>query len=188
MEPDGGGGGILGAIGSHVLDLLDFWLGPVAAVGARLTTSIPELPDGDGVLRPVESDDGADLWLTFASGVTGTVSLTTMADRYRGFHWEIHGTEGSLWIDPAGDLFAARRGGDPARLSEPDPLGPDPVLDGSLWACGFVHAARDLRDHLLGKTPAPHLATFTDGWRTQRVLDTARRAAGAAAVLEVPGA
>jgi len=168
------GGGLLGAIGSHVVDHLRWWLGDVASVRARLTTSIAELPSDEGP-RAVETDDGVDLALRFADGAAASVQLTAVAHRYEGFRWEVHGTEGSLWIDPDGTLAIAPRSSD-ERIAVPieDGLGEDPVLDGSLWARGMVLFAGDLHPAVERGVAPGYAATFEDGLATQRVLDAAR--------------
>lgn len=170
------GGGMLGAIGSHIVDSLTWWLGDIAGVRARLTTSITHLPDAEGRPHEVETDDGADLLVRFASGVTGTIGVTAVASRYEGIEWTVHGTEGSLRIRTDGALVVQRHGDDGEEdLSIDDGLGPGPVLDGSQWARGFVLLARRLHTAIAGGTAVDDAATFADGLRTQRVLDAARR-------------
>jgi predicted dehydrogenase len=171
------GGGLWGAIGSHVVDMLRWWLGEVSMVGARLTTSVDRLPDGDGVVREVDADDGADVRLRFASGVAGSISLTSVAHHYEGIRWEVHGRDGSLWIESDGSLHgASREEADRHDLSESDELGRGPILDGSLWARGFCILAGELREALVrdeGERLDP-AARFDDGHRVQMVLDAAR--------------
>ena len=52
------GGGLLGAVGSHQVDLLRYWLGDVAAVTGTAVPVVPErpLPDGSG-RRAVTADE-----------------------------------------------------------------------------------------------------------------------------------
>jgi predicted dehydrogenase len=172
------GGGVLGAVGSHIVDALLWWFGEVRDVQAALATPTPERPDGSGGMRAVDSDDLADLLLGFASGLTGSVSMTTVAHAYEGIRWEMHGTEGSLWLNGDGRLYGARRGwSEREELSLPDGLGPGPILDDSHWARGTVLLARAIRDAIRAGSGVPFAATFADGLRTQRVLDAARRSA-----------
>lgn len=172
------GGGVLGAVGSHIVDSLLWWFGDIRDVQATLATPTPERPDGSGGTRAVDSDDVADLLLGFATGLTGSVSMTTVAHAYEGIRWEMHGTEGSLWLDGDGRLYGAPRGRtEREELSVPDGLGPGPILDDSHWARGTVLLARAIHDAIRSGSTIPFAATFADGLRTQRVLDAARRSA-----------
>jgi len=168
------GGGLLGAIGSHVVDMLRFWLGDVTATRGRLATFARELPDESGRMRPVETDDTCDLWLRMASGALASASMIAVAHVYRGLTWEVHGTAGSLWIEEDGRLFVAERGaGEREDVSLSDALGSEPLLDGTQWARGFVLLARDLAYSIREGVAIPYAATFEDGLATQRVLDAA---------------
>ena len=172
------GGGLLGAIGSHVVDSLLWWFGDVTEVVAALKTAIPARLDANGAVRKVETDDVADLHLTFRSALGASVALTSVAHHYAGFTWEIHGTDGSLWIDSDGRLFAARRDETERHdVSLRDNLGDDDILDGSLWARGFALFAAALGGAIRGEHDLPFAATFADGLRTQRIIDAARLSA-----------
>lgn len=169
------GGGMLGAIGSHIIDMLEWWLGEISHVRARLSTSVAELPDTTGAMREVETDDGADLLVSFKDGGVGTISISAVASAYEGISWEIHGREGTLRVSPGGRLFVRRRSASSEEdLSIDDGLGTEPLLDGSLWARGFVHLARDLAAAIRTGRPIPYAARFANGHRTQRVIDAAR--------------
>jgi predicted dehydrogenase len=86
------GSGALSDIGSHVLDLAEFLCGPVTSVrGAVFATTVAEraLPLGVAVghagaalsdkREPVENEDLATFTATFASGATGTFSVSRVA-------------------------------------------------------------------------------------------------------------
>ncbi len=88
----GPGSGALSDIGSHVVDLAEFVCGPLASVrGAVLATTIAEraLPLGaavghaatalSDVREPVENEDLVTFTATFASGATGTFSVSRVA-------------------------------------------------------------------------------------------------------------
>jgi predicted dehydrogenase len=161
--------------------MLRFWLGEIVHASGHLSTSISSLPTTEGAMRAVETDDACDLSLRFACGAVGSVSLTSVAHAYRGLSWEVHGREGSLWIEEDGRLFVARRGSSEREdASVPDGLGPDPVLDGSQWARGFVLFARDIAQALRDGATVSYAATFEDGLATQRTLDAVRAASASA--------
>ena len=86
------GSGALADIGSHAVDLAEFVCGPIASVrGAVFATTIREraLPLGVSVghagaalsdqREPVENEDLATFTATFASGATGTFSVSRVA-------------------------------------------------------------------------------------------------------------
>ena len=89
----GPGSGALADIGTHLVDVGEFLCGPVAGVrGTVLSTVIPDRPVPLGtavghaagvpvsdVREPVENEDIATFTATFASGATGTFSVSRIA-------------------------------------------------------------------------------------------------------------
>ena len=111
---DQAGSGALGDLLSHVADLLQYLVGPVAEVTA-LTSTIygrrPVLPTGaashfavieDGELGEVENEDYAAALVRFAgdaqgAGAVGTLEASrTVVGPQCGLAFELYGTEGSL--------------------------------------------------------------------------------------------
>jgi predicted dehydrogenase len=91
------GGGVLGAIGSHLFDYL-FWLfGPVRGLCGRLSTTIPTRPDpATAIAQPVDADDTCMLMLELADGTLCQACLSAVTYQGRG-HWlEIYGDQGTL--------------------------------------------------------------------------------------------
>src|SRR5439155_977448 len=94
------GGGILGAQGSHQIDLLRYFLGDVVAVSGATATFSKERPDpGGGGQRAVTSDDFASFSMRFASGAVGTVVNSAVAAHAAGPRTEIWGDDGTLVLD-----------------------------------------------------------------------------------------
>jgi len=50
------GGGVIGALGTHALDMLAWLVGPVASVAALNSVSIRERPDPQGGMAPVDAE------------------------------------------------------------------------------------------------------------------------------------
>jgi predicted dehydrogenase len=173
------GGGLLGAVGSHQIDLLRYWLGEIDAVSGTLETYVKERPAPDGPgRRAVTADDFASFSIRFASGAVGMVLLSVVAAHTRGPRVEVWGDEGSLVIDESDRMWGARRGQDLAELTEPETLTPPEGMKYvPLWGLSFLR----LVDHLVGVTldgtPVAPAATFHDGLAVQRVMDTLRDAA-----------
>jgi predicted dehydrogenase len=180
----GAGGGALGAIGSHAVDALEWLLSTqVSHVSATLVAHVRErLDTASGELRPVTTDDEANLLLHFGDGAvtegaTGVVSLSMVEAGKPEHRIEVFGSEGALMVDGAGALFQARVGGGEWRKVSTDSAPLAAGLRDNEWSRGFtalsreiVAALREGRGHVAGA------ATFDDGHRTQLVLDAARAA------------
>lgn len=178
------GGGILGAIGSHVVDTLRWWIGDVEAVDCRLRTFIGERPDrATGEPRPVEVDDFASMRLATAGGATAEISLSSLDPGPPQHRFEVVGSEATLVLDDEASTLTRLRAGEREDLSLRDPSrGLEGVLD-NVWAPAFVNFAREIVDALLeGRTEVAGAATFRDGARVQAVLDAARRSNASGAV------
>jgi predicted dehydrogenase len=180
----GAGGGTLGAIGSHAVDALQWILGArVSHVSATLTTHVSERRDAEsGEMRRVETDDETDLLLNFADGdaterANGVVSLSMVEAGQPERTIEVFGSEGALRLEGAGALWQSRVGEGLWRKIETDEA---PLAEGmrdNEWSRGFAVFARAIMDALReGRTSVEGAATFTDGHRTQLVLDAARAA------------
>jgi len=173
------GGGLLGAVGSHQVDLLRYWLGEITAVTGTADPVVPErpLPDGAG-RRPVTADEFTTFSLRFRSGAVGTVFLSCVAAHGVGPRIEVWGDEGHLLLDAEDRLWGARRGEDLVELTEPETLAPPPGMEYvSLWGVSFVRLVDHLVQAALEGAPVEPAATFRDGLAVQRVLDGVRRTA-----------
>jgi predicted dehydrogenase len=184
----GMGGGALGAIGSHIVDSLHWLLGAeVARVFCQLSTHIAARPavDGGEEMRPVTTDDAANLLLNFAGGglvaATGATANASMSFVEAGaplHRLEIFGERGALRVEGEGELWHAEVGAGAWRRVEVaggHPVAPDMKDNG--WSRGFTRFAQEIVRALLeGRSTVEEAATFADGHRTQLVLDAARRA------------
>jgi predicted dehydrogenase len=181
------GGGIFADIGSHLIDLSLWWLGPIRRVRCDRWTFTRERPDGGIGLAPVDADDAATCQLEFASGPVGVLNASGLClGRLNHQRIEVYGTRGGVVYEIArpgdvggdqlhvcfGDAQHRIVGMAPARTlpwHAGTPL--DPFLD-------FFQAIHDGR-------PAP--VTFDDAVRVQEILDAAERsAAGGGIWVDVP--
>ncbi|MEA2176126.1 MAG: hypothetical protein QOD00_3718 [Blastocatellia bacterium] len=177
------GGGILGAIGSHAVDGLHWMLGAQASrVFCQLATHVPERPDAlTGEMRRVTSDDEANLVLRFADGeltrgATGTVSMSMIEAGRREHRLEVYGSEGALKLEGAGDLSRASVGDGAWTPVETEAGELAAGMRDNEWSRGFTVFARRIIEALReGRNSVEDAATFDDGYRTQLVLDAARR-------------
>lgn len=173
------GGGLLGAVGSHQIDLLRFWLGDIAEVTGRVETYVGERSH-EGRPRPVTSDDFTSFSMRFTSGAVATVLLSSVASHPDGPRIEIWGNEGSLRLDGQERLSGARRGEDWRDLTEPETITPPPGMKYTpLWGLSFVRFANHVVTAILDGGPVAPAATFADGLQVQKVLDAVRKQTGA---------
>ncbi|MBL1209486.1 Gfo/Idh/MocA family oxidoreductase [Geminocystis sp. GBBB08] len=92
------GGGVLGAIGSHVFDYLNWLFGEVKTISAHLSNAIAQRPDplSNNELKPVTADDTCLITLELKNGTPVQVNLSSVTYQGRG-HWlEIYGEKGTL--------------------------------------------------------------------------------------------
>jgi predicted dehydrogenase len=92
------GGGVLGAIGSHVFDYIHWLFGDIGQISAKLSCAITERPDpsANNQLKPVDADDTALLLLELTDGTPVQVNLSAVTYQGRG-HWvEVYGDAGTL--------------------------------------------------------------------------------------------
>lgn len=177
------GGGVLGALASHMIDGLQWMFGPIDSVNARLETHIKSRPDASGQPKPVTADDFAELWMSLESGAS--VSMTTAVCMPGASRWlmEIAGTQGTLRLDMEDDLIGGRHGEDMAPIHPAHPM-PDPAsfgmqTSGAFSALSPVYLSEIVRAVARGETHVPEAATFEDGVACMRVLDAARRSSKA---------
>ncbi|MBV9773032.1 MAG: Gfo/Idh/MocA family oxidoreductase [Gemmatimonadetes bacterium] len=169
--------GVLSDLGSHVFDLVHWWLGPVTGVSAHLRGFGPPTEDG-----AAPANDSALVTLELASGAHGTVHLSSRAwvdDRTPTQEFTIFGSEGTLEArlarpDAEVRLVTADAGWGvvpvPERLyGGATPDRPTAVFTtGSAGPRAWIEAIREGR---------PATPDFEDGWRAQGVIDAALESA-----------
>lgn len=178
------GGGALGAIGSHAIDSLQWFLGAdVSEVFCQLQTHVKERKDPrTGDMRAVTSDDETNLIFRFAPNgltedATGTasVSMVELPD-YQHFV-ELSGTKAALRVEYRGEVFFAERGTENWRRVENISTGT--AIAGAPdtgFSRGFMEIAPEIVSAIRqGGTEIEHAPTFADGLKIQKVLDAARQ-------------
>ena len=168
------GGGLLGAVGSHLIDLCRYWTGTeVVEVAGGVRTFIHERSDADGVRRDVTADEFVSGVLVLSGGAVATLTLSAVAHHGPGHLGQITGRDGTLLLTGEGRLEIGRSDATLEDISVADDLdGRTPV--NNMWARSFARLARDLVSVISGNAPTGEPAGFRDGWRVQRVLDALR--------------
>lgn len=176
------GGGILGAVGSHLVDLCRFWTeSDVVEVTGGVATFVRERRDDAGVVRPVTADDYASFVLRMASRAVATITLSTAAHHGPGHFAQVTGSEGTLVVTGETKLEIGKAGGPLEDASVADDLW-ERITPNNMWARSFVRLMRDMARVIGGGRPEAMPAGFRDGYAVQRVLDAVR--AGAARPLD----
>ncbi|HEV2529443.1 MAG TPA: Gfo/Idh/MocA family oxidoreductase [Thermomicrobiales bacterium] len=182
------GGGALGAIGTQEIDVLRWWLGEIDSVAGTAATMVERHvhPAGSGMMR-ADADDNFACVLRFASGMIGTVHVTTTAGVESGEEIMISGSEGMLIAQNGGVLLGAKRG--EAEMShievatpEDDALPPEthPTMHGTYRLLRrWVEAIREGEP-----TPSP---SFHDGAKAQEIVDGIRRSGQQARWIDTAG-
>lgn len=177
------GGGIWGALGSHLIDQLRFLTGEeITETHALLHTAVAERPTREGNRAAVTSDDSALAAVRFQSGITGHIFASVVSTE-SALDIVLTGEKGSLKIDMNNRLRFQEEGGSWTDISVS--LTPEEIelnaraerlhLKGtSPFPKGFVCFADAIIKTLqAGEITVKNAATFEDGVRVQRVLDAA---------------
>ena len=176
------GGGALGAIGSHIIDSFNWFLGAeITQVFCQLQTHIKErFSEKNRTMKKVTSDDEANLIVRFADGdltedATGIVSISMV--EYPNYQnvIEFFGTGGAIRVNFRGEIEMAKTGENDWRAVD---AGLGKLVEGVAdtgFSRGFMEFAPKIIDAIReGKTEIEHAATFEDGVKVQKVLDAAR--------------
>lgn len=183
------GGGMLGAIGSHMTDSLHWWLNSrYSEVFANLPIHVPTQTAPDGIVETRTADDAFQVIGKLESGPTVTMDLISAAcQTATNWRLEIFGTSGTLVMVDDNQVYISS--GD-APLEEVE-LGSEITAPPGMPAVaaryynGFNRALDALNDTLVTGTKQPYLADFEDGRATQLVLDAIRLSANEGKKIEI---
>jgi predicted dehydrogenase len=169
------GGGVLGAIGSHQIDLLRWWFGEIESVCGHLKTFVAERPlPGSQKPRRVTTDDFCWFALHFEKGGFAQVQLSAVARHAGQTRLEICGDEGSiLLVDEK--LYAGRMGEPMKEITDLNPLPNVSGMPEGVFPRTFALFAEYLTDCLAQRKPPELAATFYDGMQCQAILDAAKQ-------------
>lgn len=187
LDP-GGGAGAVADLGSHIVGMARFLLGPIVEVGADLEAVVKSRPVAPGASerRTVEVDDVARLLVRFARGCGGTIEASWVATgRKMQLAFELTGSKASLAFtqERLNELLYYRAAGDPRhagfRRIEAGPSHPPYELFCAApgHQLGFndlktIEVAEFLEAIAGGERRGPD---FREGWEIQKVIDAALR-------------
>lgn len=180
------GGSTIADLGSHLIDLAEWMVGPIVEVCAQSATFTTEraAPTGEGRL-PVGIDEASSALVKFAGQARGVLEVArTCARRPCDFTVELNGTRGSIVFDYArlNELRLGRLDDDDRlygmrRIRAEHPSHPYakywwPIGQGVGYGSSFVNFLGDLLESWPDGPWRPDLA---DGLRVQQVCDGMER-------------
>ncbi len=164
------GGGYLGALGSHHIDQLILWGGPIRRVFCALRTLAAEYPDTSPSLAGITADDTFALHVVFENGARGVVDLFGGA-HVRGQSMEVFGSADALAVLDGFRLGRPKADGSYEEVPIPEDLAIEPTPEVSPLA-PFKVKLEMLRAAIQeGKPASPD---FGDAVEIQKVLDAGR--------------
>lgn len=90
-------GGVLQDMAPHIVDMMDYLVGPLAGIYAQTNILYPRRPNVSGEMVPVEAEDLAVMLAKLRNGTVGVIETSKIAtgaeDELR---FEIHGDKGAL--------------------------------------------------------------------------------------------
>ncbi|HRA48969.1 MAG TPA: Gfo/Idh/MocA family oxidoreductase, partial [Thermomicrobiales bacterium] len=173
MEEDKAGG-MLGAIGSHHIDSLRWWMGEIRTASGAVSTMVRKRKAGDSQqMLTVTADDNFAVVLQFANGAIGTIHYSATATHEPPDAIVISGSEGTIVLPADGRLQAGRKGELVADLLIPEryirgaATGPHPLIHPTVYL---------LRQWAVAiRTGTPQSPTFADGFKVQEAIDAIGR-------------
>ena len=164
------GGGFLGALGSHHIDALVHWGGPVRKVFCRLRTLAATAPGVSPAHQAITADDCFTLLLELEEGATAVVDLFG-GSRTRRESIEVFGSDDAVAIEGARQIGRRRTDGTLEEIPIPADLDIPDTPEMPLLAPFRVMVDR-LRDAIRGVAPVG--PSFAEAVLIQMVLDGAR--------------
>jgi predicted dehydrogenase len=174
------GGGFLGALGSHYIDSLRFWLGDVLTAQGHLSTLRPDRTDpATGNIVDSETDDAFSFILTHLNGAVSSMTASMVVSPTVGARLTVMGSKGVLQASQPsanppedGVVFGSNDGSPLKELPTPERLTPftddrDPRLMAFRLFLREFNRAID--------TGAAVTPNFDDGHACQQVMDAVRQ-------------
>ena len=183
------GGGALGAIGSHFLDSIRWWVGDITEISATVSTLKPQRMGSAGNIILADGDDSFVINMKFGNGALGSFAYTAASPVMLGARIIIEGTEGVLVLPQAGVnptstelVYGAKIGQEVTPLPRPSKFDPFPD-DRDRRIPAFRRLVRDFERGLHeGTSFTPN---FADGFAVQAMLDAVRESSATGKAVQV---
>ncbi len=189
LDPDSGGG-VLADLGSHIISIARFLMGPIQSVQGMMDTIHQERAEAPGSsrMRTIRVDDQTRFLARFANGASGTLDASWVAvGRKMQLAFEITGSKGSLAFtqERLNELRFFEGGQKPGREgfkiieSGPAHQGYANFCPAPGHQLGFndlkvIEVSQLLKDFAKKENAWPD---FREGWEIQKVLEAVKRSA-----------
>jgi len=182
------GGGRLGANGSHQVDMVRWWLGPVASVVGEALTVIPNRVDKKtGEAWTATADDVSYFTLKMASGALAQVFMSGVAANNIGNMTQVFGSKGTITLSNEDEkLYFAKAGQSFTDITADDPNASLEGLNKGIWNVSVVAALREFAAAISEGRRLKQGATFFDGLANQQVLDAVRTSTASRRWVDLP--
>lgn len=178
-----GGSGALNDLGTHLINMAEYLLGPLSSVyGSLVTVHTHRTDPATGESREVENEDIAQVLVRFARGSVGTMEISRVGTGKKcGLDFEIHGSKGALMFDQERmneiRLFrtddSADKSGYRTILAGPEHQDYAKFCPAPGHGLGIndlkIIEARNFLQSIVTDTPIH--CDFKNGWRVQEIVD-----------------
>jgi len=187
------GPGVIADLGSHIFDLMTWWLGPIRRVLGRCRTLVPDRPaEVGGRKRPVDVPDETWALVEFAGPGVGSVRLSWNAKRDQSI--QVEGDRGKVvyesrsllqWLEGTGQFEPSARFAPAAGRGRAAELPAPGKHDFQRPQDALARMFRDIVSYLQGGEKPDSVATFREGVEVLNVIDAVERSNDAGGWLEV---
>jgi len=182
FEPENGGGMVL-AMGSHLVDLVQFWFGQtIQDVNAYMSPVLNSLPDENGVPRQLHAESLFQARLTLEQDAVADIFCTGVSYQSTFLEINIYGADGEIHFQSPDRAVLYRFDGQGKKQQAPlvpdRPDGAENEVSGSLFDVAFAHLARNLVEALAKNSPAvlkDRVTRFTDYYYHFQVLEAMKQ-------------
>lgn len=170
------GGGRLGANGSHQVDMVRWWFGPVHSVVGEAITMIPDrIEKSSGEAWTATADDVAYFTMKMRSEARVQIFMSGVAANNIGNLTQVFGSKGTITLSNEDErLYFAKAGQGFDDITVEDPNASLTGLNKGVWNVSVVGALREFAAAIREGRPLQRGATFLDGLENQLVLDAVR--------------
>jgi predicted dehydrogenase len=161
------GGGAIGSMGSHYIDIVRHFCGEFADIAGRTRTLRTSMTDEQGVERPVTAEDTFAFYATLRNGAMVTLQFGGAAVAGIDRRLEFFGSRGAIVLNGDNELLVARDGGPLTQVPIPTPAFSEAVASS--------HSPRFalMIEKLIGaiESGEPTSPDIRDGYACQQVID-----------------